>query len=98
MWDLQRELWHAQDAAAELGHKLGSFEHVNSLAGAWKSVCERCGRVCIVARPVGDSGASRSGDALTEPCRPHVPGPEGGEAVPRRPVGSSRPTAMRRAA
>lgn len=69
MWDLQRALFEAQDETARLGHKLGPFQHVNSLVGAWKAACERCGRVCIVARSAGDPGVRRSGDALTEPCR-----------------------------
>jgi hypothetical protein len=90
MWDLQRELWRAQDKASRLGHKLRSFEPAGG-DDAWTAVCERCGRVCTVARSARGSLAARSGDVLKGPCQPHVPGPEGGEAIPvpaRRPMES----------
>ena len=103
MWDLERrvpksfweELKMAQDEASRLGHKLGPFKSASG-EFEWISICERCGRVCTVERSADDSEASRrSGEVWAGPCQPpHIPGPEGGEAVPvpRRPmesVGSS---------
>jgi hypothetical protein len=78
MWDLQRELWRAQDEASRLGHKLRSFEPaLNSEGGAseWKAVCERCQRVCTVARSADNSTVSRTGDVWAGPCLIALKGP-----------------------